>query len=38
MRQLADRDDDEEDGAPPNRTTVDLDGGTAVVRMPPAVQ
>ncbi|KUJ35916.1 DUF6191 domain-containing protein [Streptomyces sp. MI02-2A] len=28
--------DDEEDGAPPNRTTVDLDGGTAVVRMPPA--
>ncbi|WP_239015487.1 DUF6191 domain-containing protein [Streptomyces sp. CdTB01] len=22
------------DGAPPNRTTVDLDGGTAVVRMP----
>jgi hypothetical protein len=26
--------DDEEDGAPPNRTTVDLDGGTAVVRMP----
>ncbi|WP_329119494.1 DUF6191 domain-containing protein [Streptomyces sp. NBC_01465] len=28
--------DDEEDGAPPNRTTVDLDGGTAVVRMPEA--
>ncbi|MFJ9757916.1 DUF6191 domain-containing protein [Streptomyces sp. NPDC101149] len=28
--------DDEEDGAPPNRTTVDLDGGTVVVRMPPA--
>jgi hypothetical protein len=28
--------DDEEDGAPPNRTTVDLDGGTAVVRMPRA--
>ncbi|MEV6994997.1 DUF6191 domain-containing protein [Streptomyces sp. NPDC093228] len=28
--------DDEEDGGPPNRTTVDLDGGTAVVRMPPA--
>lgn len=27
--------DDEEDGAPPNRTMVDLDGGTAVVRMPP---
>lgn len=26
--------DDEEDGAPPHRTTVDLDGGTAVVRMP----
>ncbi|MET9734858.1 DUF6191 domain-containing protein [Streptomyces sp. NPDC006458] len=25
--------DDEEDGAPPHRTTVDLDGGTAVVRM-----
>lgn len=25
---------DEEDGAPPNRTTVDLDGGTAVVRIP----
>ncbi|WP_437115001.1 DUF6191 domain-containing protein [Streptomyces flaveolus] len=30
--------DDEGDGAPPNRTTVDLDGGTAVVRMPPAAQ
>jgi hypothetical protein len=28
--------DDEEDGAPPNRTLVDLEGGTAVVRMPPA--
>lgn len=28
--------DDEEDGAPPNRTRVDLDGGTAVVRMPRA--
>ncbi|MBQ0985961.1 hypothetical protein KBZ10_15830 [Streptomyces sp. F63] len=28
--------DDEEDGAPPNRTTVDLEGGTAVVRMPRA--
>ncbi|MDG4858556.1 DUF6191 domain-containing protein [Streptomyces sp. T-3] len=27
--------DDEEDGAPPHRTTVDLDGGTAVVRRPP---
>ncbi|WP_327233469.1 DUF6191 domain-containing protein [Streptomyces sp. NBC_01317] len=26
--------DDEEDGAPPNRTTVDLDGRTAVIRMP----
>ncbi|MFE2944114.1 DUF6191 domain-containing protein [Streptomyces sp. NPDC059255] len=26
--------DDEEDGAPPHRTTVDLDGGTAVVRLP----
>jgi hypothetical protein len=26
--------DDEEDGAPPNRTTVDLDGGLAVVRLP----
>ena len=26
--------DDEEDGAPPNRTMVDLDEGTAVVRMP----
>ncbi|MEV6193022.1 DUF6191 domain-containing protein [Streptomyces sp. NPDC051920] len=25
--------DDEEDGAPPNRTAVDLDGGTAVIRM-----
>jgi uncharacterized protein DUF6191 len=30
--------DDEDDGAPPNRTTVDLDGGTAVVRMPRADQ
>ncbi|MEU0280710.1 DUF6191 domain-containing protein [Streptomyces sp. NPDC088147] len=28
--------DDEEDGAPPHRTTVDLDGGTAVIRMPDA--
>ncbi|MFF3446446.1 DUF6191 domain-containing protein [Streptomyces sp. NPDC002667] len=28
--------DDEEDGAPPNRTTVDLDGGIAVVRIPAA--
>ncbi|MFE4451724.1 DUF6191 domain-containing protein [Streptomyces sp. NPDC056796] len=26
--------DDEEDGAPPHRTTVDLAGGTAVVRLP----
>ncbi|MFI8261152.1 MULTISPECIES: DUF6191 domain-containing protein [unclassified Streptomyces] len=26
--------DDEEDGAPPHRTTVDLEAGTAVVRMP----
>ncbi|MFF4852931.1 DUF6191 domain-containing protein [Streptomyces sp. NPDC001194] len=26
--------DDEEDGAPPHRTTVDLAAGTAVVRMP----
>ncbi|MFF7244749.1 DUF6191 domain-containing protein [Embleya sp. NPDC008237] len=26
--------DDEEDGAPPNRTTVDLDRETAVVRLP----
>ncbi|WP_458248194.1 DUF6191 domain-containing protein [Streptomyces sp. MAI_2237] len=26
--------DGEDDGAPPNRTTVDLYGGTAVVRMP----
>lgn len=25
--------DNEDTGAPPNRTTVDLDGGTAVVRM-----
>ena len=25
--------DDEEDGAPPHRTTVNLDGGTAVVRV-----
>ncbi|MFD5495431.1 DUF6191 domain-containing protein [Streptomyces sp. NPDC001812] len=30
--------DDEEDGAPPDRTTVDLDGGTAVVRMPSAAR
>ncbi|MYV57524.1 DUF6191 domain-containing protein [Streptomyces sp. SID3212] len=28
--------DDEEDGAPPNRTTVDLDGRTAVIRLPRA--
>ncbi|MFJ2115048.1 MULTISPECIES: DUF6191 domain-containing protein [unclassified Streptomyces] len=26
--------DDEEDGAPPHRTLVDLDGGTAIVRIP----
>ncbi|MFB8775451.1 DUF6191 domain-containing protein [Streptomyces broussonetiae] len=26
--------DDEEDGAPPNRTRVDLGGGVAVVRLP----
>ncbi|QKW50998.1 DUF6191 domain-containing protein [Streptomyces buecherae] len=26
--------DDEDDGAPPHRTTVDLEGGTAVVRVP----
>ncbi|MFI9169874.1 DUF6191 domain-containing protein [Streptomyces lincolnensis] len=26
--------DNEDDGAPPNRTTVDLTSGTAVVRMP----
>ncbi|MFI6287319.1 DUF6191 domain-containing protein [Streptomyces sp. NPDC051018] len=25
--------DDDEDGAPPNRSTVDLDGGRAVVRL-----
>lgn len=28
--------DDDEDGAPPHRTTVDLQRGTAVVRLPPA--
>lgn len=28
--------DDEEDGAPPHRTTVDLEGRTAVVRIPRA--
>jgi hypothetical protein len=28
--------DDEEDGAPPNRTMVDLEGDTAVVRTPAA--
>ena len=27
--------DDEEDGAPPHRSTVDLDGGRAVIRLPP---
>ncbi|BAU86508.1 hypothetical protein SLA_5639 [Streptomyces laurentii] len=26
--------DEEDDGAPPHTTTVDLDGGTVVVRMP----
>ncbi|MET9723648.1 DUF6191 domain-containing protein [Streptomyces zaomyceticus] len=26
--------DDEEDGAPPNRSTVDLTGGRAVIRLP----
>ncbi|NEC89988.1 DUF6191 domain-containing protein [Streptomyces sp. SID12501] len=30
--------DDEEDGAPPNRTTVDLEGGVAVVRVPQTDQ
>ncbi|HET6860935.1 MAG TPA: DUF6191 domain-containing protein [Streptomyces sp.] len=30
--------DDTEDGAPPNRTVVDLTGGTAVVRLPRAGQ
>ncbi|MFD4571920.1 DUF6191 domain-containing protein [Streptomyces sp. NPDC058417] len=25
---------DEDEGAPPHRTTVDLDGGTAVIRVP----
>ncbi|MER6911220.1 DUF6191 domain-containing protein [Streptomyces sp. NPDC000594] len=28
--------DDEEDGAPPHHSTVDLDGGRAVVRLPKA--
>ncbi|MFI1888758.1 DUF6191 domain-containing protein [Streptomyces jumonjinensis] len=28
--------DDDEDGAPPHRSTVDLDGGRAVVRLPRA--
>ncbi|WP_374211677.1 DUF6191 domain-containing protein [Streptomyces sp. YS415] len=28
--------DNQDDGAPPNRTTVDLDARIAVVRMPPA--
>ncbi|MGW4203532.1 DUF6191 domain-containing protein [Streptomyces sp. NPDC004726] len=28
--------DDDEDGAPPHRSTVDLDGGLAVVRLPTA--
>ncbi|MHA5049910.1 DUF6191 domain-containing protein [Streptomyces sp. SD15] len=26
--------DEEEDGAPPHRTSIDLDGGTVVVRLP----
>jgi hypothetical protein len=30
--------DDEEDGAPPNRTRIDLDSGTAVVRVEGAQQ
>ncbi|MEW2115486.1 DUF6191 domain-containing protein [Streptomyces sp. NPDC005474] len=30
--------DDEEDGAPPHRTTVDLEGGVAVIRMPRSVR
>jgi len=30
--------DNKDDGAPPNRTTVDLDGGTAAVRMPRSSQ
>ncbi|MGW1656010.1 DUF6191 domain-containing protein [Streptomyces atratus] len=30
--------DDEEDGAPPNRTTVDLDGGVAIVWIPQVGQ
>ncbi|MEU0982990.1 DUF6191 domain-containing protein [Streptomyces griseus] len=30
--------DDEEDGAPPNQTTVDLASGVAVVRIPQAGQ
>ncbi|MFJ4687135.1 DUF6191 domain-containing protein [Streptomyces sp. NPDC088789] len=28
--------DDEEDGAPPHRTRVDLESGVAVVRLPPS--
>ncbi|WP_406348256.1 DUF6191 domain-containing protein [Streptomyces sp. NBC_00144] len=27
--------DDEDDGAPPNRTMIELESGTAVVRIPP---
>ncbi|MFF4749553.1 DUF6191 domain-containing protein [Streptomyces sp. NPDC002514] len=27
--------DDDEDGAPPHRSTVDLEGGTAVIRVTP---
>ncbi|MGW0909588.1 DUF6191 domain-containing protein [Streptomyces sp. NPDC002853] len=30
--------DNEDDGAPPNRTTVNLEGGTAVVRIPRSAQ
>ncbi|MET7479957.1 DUF6191 domain-containing protein [Streptomyces sp. NPDC005648] len=30
--------DEDEDGAPPHRTMVDLDAGTAVVRVPPSAR
>jgi hypothetical protein len=30
--------DDDEDGAPPHRTVVDLEAGTAVLRSPPAAR
>jgi hypothetical protein len=30
--------DDDEDGAPPHRTVVDLEAGTAVLRIPPAAR